>query len=130
MKNRKGFTMIELMVVILIVGILAAVAVPLMRGKVDQAKWSEAASAAGAIRSANRAYFAEKGSGVTGALTAAKALQLGFQAGDFDGGWFVVTDYSIGAVDSYGFADVSATSSNFTGFTGTLDSSGWAVTAD
>lgn len=61
MKGRKGFTLIELMVVILIVGILAAVAIPLMRGRIDSAKWSEANAAAGTIRSALRAYWAEKG---------------------------------------------------------------------
>lgn len=130
MRNKKGFTMIELMVVIIIVGILAAVAVPLMRGKVDQAKWSEAASAAGAIRSANRTYFAEKGSGITGDLTAANALSLGFQAGDLTGSWFVVTDYSIGTVGSTGLADITVTSSNFSGYTGTLSSTGWAITKD
>ena len=61
MKGRKGFTLIELMVVILIVGILAAVAVPIMRGRIDSAKWSEANASAGAIKSAVRAYIAEKG---------------------------------------------------------------------
>ena len=130
MKAKKGFTMIELMVVIVIVGILAAVAVPLMRGKVDSAKWSEAAAAAGAIRSANRVYFSQNGSGVTGAMTAAKADSLGFQAGDLTGSYFVVTDYTIGTVDSLGFADITVTSSTFPGYTGTLSSTGWSVAAD
>lgn len=128
MNARKGFTMIELMVVIIIVGILAAVAVPLMRGKVDQAKWSEAAAAAGAIRSANRTYFAEHGSGITGALTTAKASSLGFKSTDLAGSWFVLTDYTIGTVDSVGLADITVTSSNFSGSTGKLTSSGWTVT--
>ena len=51
MKN-KGFTLIELMVVILIVAILAAVLAPMLTGRVQQAKWSEAKAAAGTIASA------------------------------------------------------------------------------
>ena len=59
--KRKGFTLIELMVVIFIVGILAAVAIPIMRGRIDSAKWSEGKAAAGSIRTAARAFQAEKG---------------------------------------------------------------------
>jgi len=37
----RAFTLVELMVVILIVAILAAVAIPVLRNRVDAAKWSE-----------------------------------------------------------------------------------------
>ena len=62
MKSSKAFTMVELMVVVLIVGILAAVAVPLMSGRIDSSKWSEGKAAMGTIASALRSYAAEKGS--------------------------------------------------------------------
>lgn len=85
MKSRKGFTLIELMVVVLIVGILAAVAVPLMRGRIDSAKWSEGKAIMGTIATALRAHIAEKGSDFTGVPTLA---QLGFADNDLDGTYF------------------------------------------
>jgi type II secretory pathway pseudopilin PulG len=50
------------MIVIFIVGIMAAVAIPIMRGRIDSAKWSEGLSGAANIRSAARAFCAERDS--------------------------------------------------------------------
>jgi prepilin-type N-terminal cleavage/methylation domain-containing protein len=61
MLARKGFTLIELMVVILIVAILAAVAIPIMRGRIDAAKWTEGKAMAGTLATAIRAFAAEHG---------------------------------------------------------------------
>ncbi len=41
-RNRQGFTLVELMIVAVIVGILSAVAVPVFRGQVEKAKAVEA----------------------------------------------------------------------------------------
>ena len=125
MKGRKGFTLIELMVVILIVGILAAVAVPIMRGRIDSAKWSEANASAGAIKSAVRAYIAEKGpnfdyTGIETALsTQATYEALGFSANDLTGAYFNQGDYAVSNVDSaLGQAQVDVTSTANDGPTG------------
>ena len=60
-ETRKGFTVVELLVVVLIVGILAVVAVPLMRGRTDASKWSEAKAAMSMIATALRTHAREKG---------------------------------------------------------------------
>ena len=113
MKSRKGFTLVELMVVILIVGILAAVAIPLMQGRIDKAKWSEANASAGTIRTALRAYAAETSVATAQGLVgnalddAGTQSALGFSATDLDGTYFEPGDYSITAVNASGMAEIT-----------------------
>jgi len=58
-RNHKGFTLVELMIVVAIIGILAAIAIPNFLNFRLKAKTSEAKSNLGAIRSTEVAYFAE-----------------------------------------------------------------------
>jgi type IV pilus assembly protein PilA len=48
--NKKGFTLIELMIVVAIIGILAAIAIPMYNANVNKAKLQEATDTLGAIK--------------------------------------------------------------------------------
>lgn len=61
MSNPKGFTLIELMVVIVIIGILAALAIPKFLDASAKAKISEAPTVLAAYESGQLAYVSEKG---------------------------------------------------------------------
>ena len=57
LRNRKGFTLIELMIVVVIIGILAAIAIPKFSQVSKNAKQSEAYSVLAQICTLQKTYF-------------------------------------------------------------------------
>ncbi|WP_461395325.1 type IV pilin protein, partial [Deferrisoma sp.] len=86
------------MIVVAILGILAAIAVPMYRGYVSSAKVSEAKSNLETIRLLEEQYYADHKTYVAGADTSALVANLpGFEPGDPDDLYY---DYKVEAGDT------------------------------
>jgi prepilin-type N-terminal cleavage/methylation domain-containing protein len=110
LRNKKGFTMIELMIVAIIVAILAVVLIPLMSANKYRAYATEAEATLGTIRTAMRVALAEnEGLGYplytaptaitlcSGTTQAAGVANISFSAPDLLGTYFSAPNYTIGS---------------------------------
>ncbi|MGA1874317.1 MAG: type IV pilin protein [bacterium] len=84
LRNKKGFTLIELMIVVAIIGILSAIAIPNFVNFRYKAKTSEAKANLGAIRSCEESYKAEMETYLACPVT--PAAVPGITKADFTGG--------------------------------------------
>jgi type IV pilus assembly protein PilA len=94
---QKGFTLIELMIVVAIIGILAAIAIPAYQNYTIRAQVSEGATLADGVKIAMADYFANKGTWPT--LLGAGATGLNFPG--------VVSGQYVTGVATTGVGDVN-----------------------
>ena len=90
--NRGGFSLVELAVVIVIIGVLAAFAVPRFRASVERSKAAEAFNYLASIQAAQERYHARQGT-YASLLT---DLDIQFSAPKY----FAVGDIGAGTTDS------------------------------
>ena len=83
-KQDKGFTLVELLIVIVILGILATVTVFAVRGITDQGQTNACKATAKTYEVAIEAYYAQNGNAVhpTGALLVSNGLIRSYNAAD------------------------------------------------
>lgn len=60
-RNRKGFTLMEVLVVLIILGVLAGIAIPIYVLQVEKARSAEALASLGAASQSMKRFFTERG---------------------------------------------------------------------
>ena len=97
-KNQKGFTLLELLIVIVILGVLAGLAVPVYQPAIEKARSQEALTCLSAARESMIRYFS-----INGTYVGATFATLDYDPNLLVGGQTVLFTYTIPATAAVSF---------------------------
>ncbi len=92
-KSIKGFTLIEMLVVVLIIGILAAVALPQYQKSVEKAKLTEALINFKLLKESAERYILTNGYPDSGGTTMKSMLDVELSGGEFNDHNYITKNY-------------------------------------
>jgi len=120
MKKQQGFTLIELMIVVAIIGILAAIAIPAYQDYTIRAQVSEGLNLSGAAKAAVTEYYQDQGAfpadNATAGLEAAGAILGKYVTGVAVGaGGIITVSYGLDANANIAGATLTMTPLDNTG---------------
>ncbi len=123
--NQEGWTLVEVMIVVLLMGIIASVAIPIYRANVQRAKMSEADAALGTVRMALRVYYAERNSYPAHAsYTRVDSIDAGISASDLNGKYFTISDFKYESADGTNYTIRATGGGSQTGINRQIDQNG------
>lgn len=111
--NRKGFTLVELIMVVIIIGVLAATALPQYVGFVERARAAEAINKIGVIKVAQAAYSMDNTSGYFNSAASSALIATGLGVNIASTLW----DFNTTGTDNTSFAAIATRNGGSSGGT-------------
>jgi prepilin-type N-terminal cleavage/methylation domain-containing protein len=117
-RDQSGFTLVELLIVMVVIGILATVAIPMYQLVPERSKATEADAGLGAIRSAMRVYYGEHGTYVNPSFVDGAQVTVGgilsVTDGDLAGRYFSTECYTFDGAPTANTFTIECNGSNST----------------
>ena len=100
LKNKKGFTLLELLIVLVIIGVIAGLMFPVLTSQIEKSRAQEAVTALGTVKEKMAQYYNTNGSYVGAILGVTGTGNIGFNPNTTAGGQTAQFSYVLSNVQA------------------------------